>query len=149
MSMNGYLYCQGSRKYNGNKILLYIKFHYILIIWHEMYNDIGWYEKEPRWKKVWLSWPRDGTQTSQRRKGLDTSLRCGIRRPWLPYRYEYWEQRSVSQLRPFCHLTTCSGFITANLKSKICSILAFCANSVFVAPGQSKVIFIPVCLYSP
>lgn len=23
--MNGCLYCQGSRKYNGNKILLYIK----------------------------------------------------------------------------------------------------------------------------
>ena len=49
-----------------------------------MYNDIGWYENEPRWKKVWLSRPRGSSQKSQRRKGLDTSLRCGISRPWLP-----------------------------------------------------------------
>ena len=34
-----------------------------------MYNDIGWYENEPRWKKVWLSRPRGGSQKSQRRKG--------------------------------------------------------------------------------
>ena len=35
-----------------------------------MYNDIGWYENEPRWKKVWLSWARARFETGQRGKGL-------------------------------------------------------------------------------
>ena len=35
-----------------------------------MYNDIGWYENGPRRKKVWLSRPRGGSQTSQRRKEI-------------------------------------------------------------------------------
>ena len=30
---------------------------------------------------LWLSRPRGGSQKSQRRKGLDTSLCCGISRP--------------------------------------------------------------------
>ena len=34
-----------------NKILHYIKFHYIFISQPEMYNDIGWYENEPRWRR--------------------------------------------------------------------------------------------------
>ena len=34
-----------------------------------MYNDIGWYENEPNWKKVWLSWARAGSEKAREEKG--------------------------------------------------------------------------------
>ena len=65
-----------------------------------MYNDIGWYENEPRWKKVWLSWARARFETGQIGKGLDASL-CGEagRQDW-PHHYEHREQRPAPQLQP-------------------------------------------------
>ena len=72
--MNGCLCFQGSRKHSGNKIPPYIIFHYIFIIQPEMYNDIGWYENEPRWKKVWLSWARARFETGQRGKVILAKL---------------------------------------------------------------------------
>ena len=65
-----------------------------------MYNDIGWYENEPRWKKVWLSWARARFETGQRGKGLDASIRahCWWSTPVAP---AMWQTRGTpGSLKP-------------------------------------------------